>query len=129
MMSRCWLLPAPRLTIEPISTSVAGRLSMIENRPLPISAASAIAGPLLTGSLVLRQRDQAGRAGADAFLHWSRGIDEREGEVAPLSPDHEMLEDLDDSGAPAERRRGRRRAKRKCRGHRPRSRTAFACGS
>jgi len=48
-----------------------------------------VAGPLLTGSLVLRQRDQAGRAGADAFLHWSRGIDEREGEVAPLSPDHE----------------------------------------
>src|SRR6267143_1288333 len=51
MMSRCWLLPAPRLTIEPISTSVWGRLSMMENRPLPISAASAIAGPLFTGSL------------------------------------------------------------------------------
>src|SRR6266403_1313153 len=96
MMSRCWLFAAPRLTIEPRRTSGWGKLFMIENRPLPISAASAIAGPLLTGSLVLRQRDQAGRAGADAFLHGSRGIDEREGEVASLSADHEMVEDLDD---------------------------------
>src|SRR5258708_14518847 len=51
MMSRCWLQADPTLQIEASKTSVWGSFSMIENKPLPISLASAICGPKLTGSL------------------------------------------------------------------------------
>src|SRR4051794_20679757 len=123
MMSRCWLFVAPRLTIEPSSTSVSGRVSMIENKPLPISDASLMAGGLrpvvhegdkafadlggdldgravVHGIVVLREGARPGRAGSDPFLHRSGRVHEREGEVvAVIATQHEVVPHLDDAGA------------------------------
>ena len=54
MMSRCWLFVAPRLTIEPSSTSARGSVSISENRLLPIARA--------------RSFDACGNAGS---LYWA----------------------------------------------------------
>src|SRR5678816_3947099 len=54
MMSRCWLLAAPRLTIEPSSTSVRGSVSISAYRLLPTARA--------------RSFDACGKAGS---LYWA----------------------------------------------------------
>jgi len=80
IVAAAWLLPRPRAEIEPISTSVFGKLSIIENRTLPISAAERDRGPLFTGSLELRQRNQRDRC--YAFLT-GPPIDEGEAKLFP----------------------------------------------
>jgi len=67
MMSRCWLFRRPEAHDRAMSTSVCGRLSMMENRPLPICAAERDRGPVVDRVVELGDRDQARDPGADTL--------------------------------------------------------------